>query len=293
MYADDVVLFLRPAVEDIATIVDILHLFVVASGLHNNVQKSNVYPIRCDESDIAVMQGLLPCGISSFPCKYLGLPLTVRKITKEQAQPIIDKFANQFPGWKADLMTRVGRIVQVRFVLTGMLIYLAMAIDLPTYITKAIDKIRRGFLWRGRKEINGGHCLVSWSKVCRPLDLGGLGISSIKELSWTLRMRWLWLQKTEPNRPWSSLTIQVPDKVQAFFSMVMQTEVENGANTLFWKDRWIQGQRVADIAPRLLKVVLKRKINTRTVQEAITGRAWMSDIRGALSVGAIVDYLHL
>jgi hypothetical protein len=88
-----------------------------------------------------------------------------------------------------------------------------MAIDLPTYITKAIDKIRRGFLWRGRKEINGGHCLVSWSKVFRPLDLGGLGISSIKELSWALRMRWLWLQKTDPNRPWSSLTIQVLDKV--------------------------------------------------------------------------------
>lgn len=172
-----------------------------ASGLHNNSQKSNVYPIRCDESDIAVVQGLLPCGISSFPCKYLGLPLTLRKITKDQAQPIIDKFANQLPGWKADLMTRAGRTVQVRFVLTGMLIYLVMAIDLPTYITKAIDKIRRGFLWRGRKELNGGHCLVSWSKVCRPLDLGGLGISSIKELSWALRMRWLWLQKTELNRP--------------------------------------------------------------------------------------------
>ena len=50
---------------------------------------------------------------------------------------------------------------------------------------------------------------------------------------------------------------------------------------------------MADIAPRLLQVVPKRKINTRTDQEAITGRAWMSDIRGALSVGAIVDYLHL
>jgi hypothetical protein len=63
--------------------------------------------------------------------------------------------------------------------------------------------------------------------------------------------------------------------------------------TLFWKDRWIQGQSVADIAPRLLQVVPKRRINTRTVQEALIGRAWMSDIRGALSVGAIVDYLHL
>jgi hypothetical protein len=130
----------------LATIVDILHLFSEASGLHNNVQKSNVYPICCDESDIAVVQGLLSCGISSFPCKYLGLPLTLRKITKEQTQPIIDKFANQLPGWKADLMTRAGRTVQVWFVLTGMLIYLAMAIELPTYITKAIDKIRRGFL---------------------------------------------------------------------------------------------------------------------------------------------------
>jgi hypothetical protein len=52
----------------------------------------------------------------------------------------------------------------------------------------------------------------------------------------------------------------------SLFSMAMQTEVGNGANTLFWKDRWLQGQRVADIAPRLLQVVPKRKINTRTVQ---------------------------
>jgi hypothetical protein len=145
MYDDDVVLFLRPAAENIATIVDIFHLFGVASGLHNNVKKSNVYPIRCDESDIAVVQGLLSCGISSFPCKYLGLPLTLRKITKEQAQPIIDKFANQLPGWKADLMTRAGRTVQVRFVLTGMLIYLAMAIDLQLISQKQSIKSKDAF----------------------------------------------------------------------------------------------------------------------------------------------------
>jgi hypothetical protein len=43
-------------------------------------------------------------------------------------------------------MTRVGRKVHVRFVMTGRLIYLAMAVDLPLGAYKAIDKIRKGFL---------------------------------------------------------------------------------------------------------------------------------------------------
>ena len=66
-------------------------------------------------------------------------------------QPIIDKVADQLSGWKVDLMTRASRRVQVQYVMTGMLIYLVMAVDIPTGSLKAIDKIRKGFLWRGRK----------------------------------------------------------------------------------------------------------------------------------------------
>ena len=161
LYADDAVIFLRPAARDINTTLDILHWFGEASGLRNNAQKSSVFPIRCADQELAVLQELLPCEISNFPCKYLGLPLTLKKLTKEQVQPLIDRISNQLPGWKADLMTRAGRKVQVQFVVTGMIIYLAMAIDFPSWALKAIDKIRRGFLWRGRKEAKGGHCLVA------------------------------------------------------------------------------------------------------------------------------------
>jgi hypothetical protein len=183
-------------------------------------------------------------------------------------QPIVDRIVDQLLGWKAALMTRAARKVQVQYVLTGLLIYLAMAVNIKAI--KAIDKIRRGFLWRGRKEVREGHYLVAWGRVCTPLQLGGLAISSLKELSWALRMRWLWLQKTEPSRPWCSLPIQVPDKARASYSMVLTSKVGNGANTLFWTDKWIHGQKIADLVPRLFDVIPKRITNRRTVQEALT-----------------------
>jgi hypothetical protein len=39
--------------------------------------------------------------------------------------------------------------------------------------------------------IKEGIVKVAWGKVCTPLKLGGLRISSLKELGWALRMRWL------------------------------------------------------------------------------------------------------
>ncbi|KAL5681121.1 hypothetical protein ACJX0J_007506, partial [Zea mays] len=34
-------------------------------------------------------------------------------------------------------------------------------------------------------------------------------------------MRWLWLHKTDPEKPWANLPIQVPKKAEAFFSTAL------------------------------------------------------------------------
>jgi hypothetical protein len=151
----------------------------------------------------------------------------------------------------------------VQHILTGMIIYLAMAIDLPSWALAAIDKIRKGFLWRGRKEVRGGHCLVAWGRVCRPLELGGLVISSLNEMCWALLMRWLWLHKTDPERPWANLPIQVPYQAWALFSTVLISEVGNGAHTLFWTDMWLFARRIIDTAPRLFDTIPKRIVNKK------------------------------
>jgi hypothetical protein len=124
-------------------------------------------------------------------------------------------------------------------------------------------------------------------------ELGGLGIFSITELSWALKIRWAWLQKTEPCQPWSSLPLHILRKIREFLQMAMYSEIGNGASTLFWSDRWLGGQRIVDIAPRLLGTIPKKLINKRTVQKAIGDNLWINDIPRSLSVGALADFLRL
>jgi hypothetical protein len=130
LYADDVALFLQPTAAVINLTLNILQLSGDASGLKTNLQKSNVLPIQFLEENMALIQNLLPCEILDFPSTYLGLPLSLRKLTREQFQPIIDRIADH----------RAGRVVQVQCVLTAMLVYLAMATNLPPWAIKAIDK---------------------------------------------------------------------------------------------------------------------------------------------------------
>jgi hypothetical protein len=149
-YADDAVVFLRPHRTDLRTIRHLLDIFGHASGLRTNLSKSSVSPIHCSEEELALTANVLSCSIKEFPCTYLGLPLSVRKPTKEMLMPLVDKIADYLPGWKASLMNRAGRLVLVRTVLTAAPIYLMIALDLPKWCLKSIDK-KAGFSLEGGK----------------------------------------------------------------------------------------------------------------------------------------------
>jgi hypothetical protein len=108
LYANDVVMFVQPHRNELLLIKEILRIFGAASGLVTNIQKSSITPIRCQEQDLEVVQDSLPCSMVNFPCKYLGLPLSVRKLLKSKFLLLIEKIADYLPGWKATLMHPAG-----------------------------------------------------------------------------------------------------------------------------------------------------------------------------------------
>lgn len=182
LYVDDVVIFLRPALDEMDIIIKLLQLFGDGSGLKTNIQKSNVFPIQCTEPDRVLIQEHLPCEVLDFPCKYLGLPLSTKKLTRAQIQPFIDRIANRLPGWKANLLTKAGWKVLVQFVLTSMLVYLAMAVDLPPWAIKAVDKIKRVFFGVAGKMRRA--VIVWWLGVRLVIPLNWVALVSLISRAW-------------------------------------------------------------------------------------------------------------
>ena len=133
---------------------------------------------------------------------------------------------------------------------------------------------------------------MAWPRVCRPPDLGGLGIIDLDRFGFALRLRWLWLRKTDSSRPWLHLNDDREPLVEAMFQASVYVELGDGTTALFWSDRWLQGSSFQDLAPCLCNAVSARVRAQRTVAQALSNRQWIKDITRALTVQVLVEYLQ-
>jgi hypothetical protein len=60
----------------------------------------------------------------------------------------------------------------------------------------------------------------------------------------------------------------------------MFTVIDDGRQTLFWVDSWLNGDSINDIAPHLSQSVPPRTWRSQTVRDAMTDRQWVHSIRG-------------
>ena len=95
IFADDIVLFVKPNLVDLEACKCILELFGEAAGLRINMSKSIALPIRCSEEEITTTCNALQCPLGSFPIKYLGLPLSLRKQSTLQLHYLVVHMANR------------------------------------------------------------------------------------------------------------------------------------------------------------------------------------------------------
>jgi hypothetical protein len=168
-----------------------------------------------------------------------------------------------------------GRTALVKSVLASQAIYHLTPLAIPPGTLKFINKVERAFLWAAKETTSGAKCKVNWEAVCRPKALGGLGILHMDKFSTALRLRWPWLEWTDPKKIWAGYgnPCSVED-MNIFYAATIIT-LGNGCKTSFWHAPWLHGRAPKDIAPKLFESSKRKKWK---VSQALLNDAWLSKI---------------
>jgi hypothetical protein len=87
LYADDAAIFMAPIKDDINFLATTLHHFGDVTSLVTNCTKSQVAPIRCEGLDLDHILQAFSATRTTFPMKYLGLPLSAKRLKRIHFQP--------------------------------------------------------------------------------------------------------------------------------------------------------------------------------------------------------------
>jgi hypothetical protein len=82
---------------------------------------------------------------------------------------------------------------------------------------------------------------VAWVNVACPTRFGGLGLPDLRTFGMALRLQWLWLACTDPDKTWVTFWFPTDRAAQAFFDDSVSVEVGDGSRAMFWEDSWLAG----------------------------------------------------
>ncbi|KAK1302942.1 hypothetical protein QJS10_CPB12g00806 [Acorus calamus] len=178
-FADDLLLFMDSSPHTARNLKKVLSDFSIASGLHVNQAKSQVFvsPNDPNKAEFLSILGITP---GSLPVWYLGLPMITSALKHAHCLPLLEKLQKRVQSWQSLLLSAAGRLELARSVLNGIHLYWTSAFSLPKRTIKMVKKIIRDFLWRDSPQKRMMH-LMAWSSICLPKEEGGLSIKRITD----------------------------------------------------------------------------------------------------------------
>ncbi|WZY72874.1 hypothetical protein YC2023_005114 [Brassica napus] len=201
MFADDVMVFFDGSSNSLHGISECLDDFASWSGLHMNASKTELFTAGLDQiQSHAIASYGFPVG--NFPIRYLGLPLTSRKLKISEYAPLMSKITKSFQSWSVKLLSFAGRLQLLKSVIFGLVNFWVSAFMLPKGCIANIEALCAHFLWSGNIE-KKGIAKVAWTTVCLPKQEGGLGVRSIYVWNQVLGLKFIWLLLSNSPSLWT------------------------------------------------------------------------------------------
>lgn len=113
---------------------------------------------------------------------------------------------------------------------------------------------------------------------------GGLGTLDLDLFSRALRLRWLWYQWKEPDRPWVGSEAPVNELDLQLFRASTVVTIGNGLKAEFWNSTWL------NVAPNFYKLAWRKH---RKVQEEVNDHNRTRGLWRMSSITEISEFVTL
>ena len=154
-----------------------------------------------NEDDKQIILDVVPFKVEKLPVRYLGVPLTSKRIGVKECKVLIDRIMSIVQNWKNRCLSYAGRLLLIASILESIHVYRASIFLLPQTVIKDINKILKNFLWN-QGEVSNGQAKVSWKNICKAKCQGGLGLKDLGVWNKAMISKHIWHIATDKESLW-------------------------------------------------------------------------------------------
>ncbi|GKE80067.1 hypothetical protein Tco_1550067, partial [Tanacetum coccineum] len=172
-YADDEVFIGKWDKSNLATIVNVLKCFFLASGLKINIHKSKLMGIGIPQEEFNSAASLIGCSTLSTPFNYLGVKVGAPSSRSSSWEEVLSKISYRLSKWKLKSLSIGGRFTLLKSVLSSMPLYHMSIYKVPMGVLNKMESLRRNF-FNGVDNKERKISMIGWKKVLASKKKRGL-----------------------------------------------------------------------------------------------------------------------
>jgi hypothetical protein len=92
--------------------------------------------------------GVNSCKEGEMPFRYLGIPMSSRKLLNKDWSAVEERFQKKLSSWKGKLLLSGGRLVLINSVLSSLPMFLMSFFKIPKGVVEKLDYYRSRFFWQ-------------------------------------------------------------------------------------------------------------------------------------------------